>query len=60
MKKTIISAFMLVSIISLTGCDQKPEPGKVDCGKAVSSMTEQEKTTCGKAGQYTKSPEKGW
>lgn len=55
--KYIICLIILAFVI--TACDQKP-PDKIDCSKSVSKMTDSEKSQCGKAGYYSKSPEKKW
>ncbi|EAA4229944.1 entry exclusion lipoprotein TrbK [Escherichia coli] len=51
---------LILSAFFITACDQKTDPNQVDCNKAVSKMTDQEKTQCGKSGEFTKSPEKKW
>lgn len=59
-KKTSVVTFAVLIALSLSGCDDKNTPKKIDCDKAVSDMNKSEKQACGKDGQYTKSPEKGW
>ncbi|EEW4240330.1 TPA: entry exclusion lipoprotein TrbK [Escherichia coli] len=51
---------LILSAFVITACDQKPDPDKIDCSKAVSKMTDSEKSQCGKGGDYSKSPEKKW
>ncbi|EJP0811570.1 entry exclusion lipoprotein TrbK [Escherichia coli] len=51
---------LILSAFFITACDQKTDPNQVDCNKAVSKMTDQEKTQCGKSGEFTKSHEKKW
>ena len=41
---------LILSAFFITACDQKTDPNQVDCNKAVSKMTDQEKTQCGKSG----------
>jgi PBP1b-binding outer membrane lipoprotein LpoB len=34
---------LILSAFFITACDQKTDPNQVDCNKAVSKMTDQEK-----------------